>query len=278
VLQAVKSQADRSAGQHGVAAVDLEELLGSSSTATGTTGARSSLLGVLGVDPFAGLDPATREIAQSRQFGERLLFNLQRLPFLIRLNGELLANDVAQDIELDRVVVSLERASLAMSQMALTASALPGEIDAQRVRLLADVRAESERLGTLAREYRQTFEAATLTVTSTDQALQTFNTVADRFDRGDEASDTGRPFDITEYDRTAKTISQAALSLTGLLNQFGTTLDSPALGNLSPQLSAVLREADDRSRNLLYTAFALGCGLIAVTCLAVIATAKVLRR
>ena len=44
------------------------------------------------------------------------------------------------------------------------------------------------------------------------------------------------------------------------------------------ELTAVIEDADDRSRQLLYTAFALGCGLIVVTSVAVILTALVLRR
>jgi len=81
-------------------------------------GESPNLLHVLGLDPFAGLDPATREIAETRQFGERLLFTLQRLSFLIRLNGEMLANNAARDLGVERLIASLDRASAGIGPMA----------------------------------------------------------------------------------------------------------------------------------------------------------------
>ena len=78
--------------------VDLSELLSSSRVASSGGGRGSTnLFSILGLDPFAGLDPARREIAESRQFGERLLFTVQRMPVLLRLNAELLATQVAAD-------------------------------------------------------------------------------------------------------------------------------------------------------------------------------------
>jgi len=275
----IDAQADTSVAQRGLGAVDLEKLLRGAGGRAGPSAGPTSLLRIFGMDPFTGLDPATREIAESRQFGERLLFNLQRMPFLIRLNGELLANDVAQDLDLDRIITSLERASLAMSQVASTAATLPGQMDQQRVRLVADVRAEAERLGTLARDYRSAFEAASVMAVSTDQALRTFAGVVDRFEPAAGAPTTpSRPFDIAEYTQTAASVSQAATTLSGLLAQVDTTLASPGLSRMPELLTAVLDEADGRSRRLLYTGFALGCGLIALSSVAVILTATVLRR
>lgn len=72
--------------------------------------------------------------------------------------------------------------------------------------------------------------------------------------------------------------SEAAVNLTGLLERVEATLDSPAGTNVAPQATAFLNEANARGRRLLYTAFALGCALIAFASRAVIATASILRR
>src|SRR6187551_487229 len=50
-----------------------------------------SVFGLLRLDPLAGLDPATREIAQSRLLAERALFVTQKMPQLLRWQLELLS-------------------------------------------------------------------------------------------------------------------------------------------------------------------------------------------
>ncbi len=47
-------------------------------------------------------------------------------------------------------------------------------LSAERAQIVADVRAEAERLGMLARDYRGLFDAATTTAGTADQTLQTF--------------------------------------------------------------------------------------------------------
>ncbi|MFH0343070.1 MAG: hypothetical protein ACHBNF_13275, partial [Chromatiales bacterium] len=198
-----------------MAVVDLQQILASSRVPkSGGGGAFTNLVGILGLNPFAGLDPATREIAESRQFAERLLFNVQRMPVLVRLNAELLATQVAADFELDRAQASLDRATTAMQQVAQTASELPDRLSAERAQIVADVRTEAERLGTLAHDYRGLFDAATTTAGTTNQALQTFAGVMQRFESEEsESSAPSRPFDVTEYAETAHRISEAAVNL-----------------------------------------------------------------
>ena len=43
-----------------------------------------SVFSLLMIDPLAGLSPATRELAQTRLFGERTVFLAQRMPRLLR--------------------------------------------------------------------------------------------------------------------------------------------------------------------------------------------------
>ena len=45
---------------------------------------------LVNLDPTAGLDPAVREITQTRLMAERAMFTMQRMPFLLRLQTELL--------------------------------------------------------------------------------------------------------------------------------------------------------------------------------------------
>jgi hypothetical protein len=50
-----------------------------------------SVFDLLMLDPLSGLDPATREIAQTRLFAERALFVSQKMPFILRWQTELLS-------------------------------------------------------------------------------------------------------------------------------------------------------------------------------------------
>ena len=43
-----------------------------------------SVFSLFQVDPLSGLDPAVREIAQTRLFAERALFVAQKMPMLLR--------------------------------------------------------------------------------------------------------------------------------------------------------------------------------------------------
>jgi len=269
---------DEAAATESVSSIDLQALL-SSAERRQKIGPRS-LFGILGVDPFASLDPATREIAESRQFAERLLFSIQRMPVLLRLNVAIGSHEIARDLGVDRALASLDVASRAMDRVARAAASLPSDLGTERARLVADVRAEADRLGTLARDYRGTFEAATATAATVNQALQTFDTLAQRL-RSREPSPSStpsRPFDITEYAQAAARVSDAAVNLTDLLGRLEGTLDSPAVGRLAPEAGAVLADAERRGRAWLYTAFALGCGLIAFACLATVATVWIVRR
>ena len=170
---------------------------------------------LLAIDPFGGLDPATREIAETRQFGERLLFALQRLPLVVRLNAEVLANEAARELEVERLIASLEHASAGIAQIAATASALPD-------RLKAELNADSDQLGGLAGHLRSTFEAATAAAGATNQVLQTYGALSER-----RRARRGKPFDINEYSRTAASIGDAATNVIGMLGQMEKTVDSP---------------------------------------------------
>ena len=119
--------------------------------------------------------------------------------------------------------------------MAQTAAQLPDRLSAERAQLVADVRAEAERLGTLAHDYRGLFDAATTTAGTANQALQTFAGVMQRFESEEsQPSVPSRPFDVTEYAETAHRISAAAVNLSELLSNVHETLDAPGLTRLTP--------------------------------------------
>ena len=278
IRDAIETKGDTSLEGRALADIDVQKLLGVAAAGPAPGAQPTNLFRILGMDPFSGLDPTTREIAQSRQFGERVLFNLQRLPILLRMNGELLINDAFRDLGVDRALSSMEQASDSIALAARVASALPDRLAAERAQLMADVTARADQLGALAHDYRRAFNAVTRGANAANQTLETLGDVVDRVQSRDGQGRESRPFDITEYSETASRINEAAVSLTALLARVDQSLESPALARVSPQAAAVLESADARGRRLLYTAFALGCALIVVASLAVLTTTAIIRR
>jgi hypothetical protein len=73
-------------------------------TAKGDKSARSSVLSLLKLDPLTGLDPATREIAQTRLFAERALFVAQLMPTLLCWQIEFTSLNTAAMPEVQQLV------------------------------------------------------------------------------------------------------------------------------------------------------------------------------
>ena len=62
---------------------------------------RGNLFAVIGLDPLSTLDPAVREIAQTRHLAERAIFYLQRAPRLIDMQVERMTYGIAAMPETD---------------------------------------------------------------------------------------------------------------------------------------------------------------------------------
>ena len=66
----------------------------------------SSVFSLLMLDPLSGLDPATRELAETRLFAERALFLAQRMPDLLRWEMELFTLKTAEMPQMQQVVTN----------------------------------------------------------------------------------------------------------------------------------------------------------------------------
>src|SRR5262249_43244341 len=57
-------------------------------------GKPGSVFGLVGLDPMSGLDPAVREVTRTRLFAERALYAMERMPSLVRLQTEVLTEQL----------------------------------------------------------------------------------------------------------------------------------------------------------------------------------------
>jgi len=225
-----------------------------------------SVFSFVGLDPTAGLDPAVREVTRTRLFAERAMFMVQRLPFLVRWQTELLADELLHQAEITNALTSADRLSRAAESVSQTAALLPDRFGAERKALTDELTAQEGKLRELSVDVRRTLAAGEKMSASLNTTLITFDALMKRFGVGEPSTtppDTNSPpFNILDYARTAEEIAAMAQQLDTLIKDAGSTLDSPALDKRIADLNAVSVRAREDARSVLNHAFLLAAGLI----------------
>jgi hypothetical protein len=98
-----------------------------------------SVFSLLGLDPFTSLDPAVREMAQSRELAERAIYYVQRMPRLLRMETQELTIQMTVLPEGKSVLADVDRASLVGSAADHLAKSLPTIISEQREALISQL-------------------------------------------------------------------------------------------------------------------------------------------
>jgi hypothetical protein len=199
-----------------------------------------SVFDLLSLDPLAGLDPAVREIAQTRMFAERALFVAQKMPKLLRWQTELLSINALAMPSVQQLVTNSTAIASSAERFATVAENLPGQVSAEREQILKALESQEKSLVPLLDDLRQTLAAGTGMSTSLNTTLTTFDALMKRFGVG-ETNNAGPPdtnsvpFNILDYARTAAQLEATARQLTELLNRFDQTIASTNLTQLSTQ-------------------------------------------
>jgi hypothetical protein len=238
-----------------------------------------SLFGLIGLDPLADLDPAVRQIEQSRLLAERVIFYVQRVPYLLDLQTERVVSQATQSPQVERANASLERASRAMADYARIGDDLPDAFAREREAMIRQISGELlaqqvELRGVLA-ELQTTLAAGSDTAAAVDAAAKSLDRLAARFPRREPGNETaaGRPFDITEYSAAAQEFRKTARELTQLLE---------TLGREGPPVAGAVAEGVEAGRGLVDylvgRALLLGLVLIASGLAAALAYRSLARR
>ncbi len=229
--------------------------------AQGREAPRGGVFSLINLDPLAELDPAVREVTQSRLFAERAMYTAQRMPFFLRLQGELLAYDVAEQ-PTTRLVLSnstqlsgsAERISRVAEALNQTIGQLPDRFTAERKEILAAFESQQGPLRDLVAGVDRALVSgeklsSSLTVTLTNaQGLMKQLRVGER-------TTNAPPFNILDYAKTAEEVGAMAQNLNTLIGSLNQS--APEIQRLSRQAGADLERAVDRG-------FWLGLVLIAV--------------
>lgn len=164
-----------------------------------------NLFSLFGLDVFSGLDPAVREITQTRELAERSIFYLQRAPTLLDLEIERLAYQFAVMPETQGLLTDAEHlARIGVSSDRLV-TMMPDLIARERAAAIAQLMQEIEQrsrgLAAANSELRLTLEAGTETARALQETLATLDRLTARFktQTSTQAAESGKPFDPVEY-------------------------------------------------------------------------------
>lgn len=223
----------------------------------------NGLFGFIGLDPLSNLDPAVRELEQTRQLAERTIYYLQRAPSLLDMEIERLVYQLAAMPEAERTLANIDRLSLAAEAMGQLSARAPEIIASERhaiiTELAAALHAEQDRLQPLLVSVRDVLNAGTQTSQSVTGTVTALDAFVARF-QPDEAAPANpatpkRPFDITEYAATARDLAAAAERVQALLAQLNTS---------SKDVERVTRAATQEVNGIIDHVFKLALVLILV--------------
>lgn len=227
-----------------------------------------NLLGLIGLDPSAGLEPAAREVERTRQLGLRALFFLQHAPRLVAAESEYRLLRLRDSPEAHQVLASMERVSTGLESLAATVATIPTVVRQEREELLRSLQEGEAPLAQLLRELQATLEAGETMSVEVNAGVRALDAFVARFEDGGEprAETTGapnRPFDVTEYGQAAERLGAGAHQISTLVADLERSL---------PELQRIVEQSATRADHSLDRAarhvLAVGLVLIAVAAIA----------
>ena len=221
-----------------------------------------SVFSLLGVDPLSGLDPATREIAQTRLLAERALYVGQKMPMLLRWQTELLSLNTVEMPAVQQVVSNSTQIAASLARFATVAEKLPEQVGTERAEILKALAVQEKEVASL-------MASGTQMSASLNTTLTTFDALMKRFGVGEKdnapAPTNAAPFRIQDYTATAAQLEKTARQLTELLATLDRTLGSTNLLQLSAQVGPVVRQAQSSSKEIVDYAFWKGVLLVVIS-------------
>jgi hypothetical protein len=242
-----------SARAAGFTAEVLKSAPGSSPSSTS-----EGLLKSLDVDPLSGLDPAVREITQTRLFAERALFVGQKLPVLLRWQTELLGLTLLGTPEVRQVTGAAPKISSSVERLTNVAETLPDRLVKEREALVKALEAQEKTLGPIVRDVRGTVEAGTSMTESLNTTLETFDEVIKRLaDAGafKPSPPSPEPFRIQDYTQAATQLGTTLKQLADTTVTIERLLSSEGIRDLSERVAPVVTRAEGGARNVVDHAF-----------------------
>src|ERR1700758_912060 len=159
-----------------------------------------SVFSLLNVDPLAGMEPAVREVAQTRMFGERVLFVTQKMPTLLRWQTELLSVNAVEMPAVQQLISNSTQLSGSVERFAYVAEKLPEQLSTEREEIIKALQTQEKDIASL-------MEQGTQFSASLNTTFTTFDALMKRFGVGEQKSEeqppNAMPFRIQDYTQSA---------------------------------------------------------------------------
>jgi hypothetical protein len=217
---------------------------------------------LLNVDPMSGLDPAVREIEQTRLFAERALFVTQQMPMLLRWQIELLSVNSMEMPTVQQLVTNTTQIAASADRVSRVAEQLPGQVSAEREAILTALQSQETNVSSLMTSGTQMSDSLNTTLTTFTALMKLFG-VGDTNSAGPPDTNS-QPFRIQDYTQTAAQLEATSRQLTELLLTLNQTLDSTNLARLSAQVGPVVQQAQIGGKEVVDYAFWKGVLLVVI--------------
>jgi hypothetical protein len=249
------------------------EVAQSSGTAP-QSGITSSVFNLLAIDPLSGLDPATRELANTRLFAERGIFLARHMPTLIRWQTELLAIQTMEMPQMEKLLANTAQLSESADRFSQTTERLPGLISTERQQIVQALNAQLPGLTSLAVQTEKALDAGKLMSNGSTTTLKSFQDVLRQLQES-PSNPNAEPFRIKDYTTAAAQIKDTAQDLVKLLQAFDQTLEPGKFNELSTRLDALTRQTQASGKELVDYTFrkililiGYACGMVLVSSVA----------
>jgi hypothetical protein len=236
----------------------------------------SSVFSLLMLDPLSGLDPATRELAETRLFGERVLFIAHWMPNLLRWEMELFTAKTIELPQLQQMLTASTQLAAAADRFSQATAQLPTLLSTEREQLLGALKEQEAGLSALAKDVQQMLTTGGQMADSTNLTLKTFQEVVAQLNSGPQ-DPNAEPFRIQAYTDAAARIQAAATELVALFQALDGLAGSPHLAQVSAQFGVLTQQAQASGREVVDYAFHKALLLISFACSAVLATVLIYR-
>ena len=232
-----------------VASVSLVNQIIRQGSQSKTSDNSGSVFALLNLDPLAGLDPATRELTETRLFGERALFMGQYMPQMVEWQMELLTTRTSRVPEVRKLIENATTLTLAGDQIGKTAAELPNLIRTEREKVLSALKDQQGSLAELAKEMAVTMGQGSAMAVQTDLALKTFQGIIDTFKNWpvDPNSKTP-PFNVLDYAETASQIASMSAKVSDLLQNVHSASGQQGIVEM---VQAIQKQAEVTSQYLM---------------------------
>lgn len=137
----------------------------------------NSILGLLFIDPLAGIDPAVRAIEQSRDAAERMFFYAQRMPMVVSWQMELLYRRMLAEPQLNKMMADVSGFSDASKGFASASTQFAESVETFRKQIPGEREQALNQLGKLVAAERDAAlrQATTQIATLRDGAIGQLN-------------------------------------------------------------------------------------------------------